>query len=479
MFSPDDTIVAVATPPGRGGIGVVRISGPRAEETALSILGGHPTLEPRRVTLVTVVDPLPPRRQVDRVLATYFPAPASYTGENVVELSGHGNPVLLRLVVQAAQSAGARLAEPGEFTLRAFLHGRIDLVQAEAIGDLVDAVTPLQARVAFDQLEGTVTSAISGIERSVFDLVVRLEASVDFPDEGYHFVRAPAVARELRGLQEETRSLLADAQHGRLVREGGHVVVLGKPNVGKSTLFNRLLRTARAIVTDVPGTTRDLLTETLDLNGIPITLVDTAGIRATADEVESQGVERARRALGVAQLVVLVLDRSRPLDEEDSTLWRETLTTTRVVVVNKTDLPAAWEPDDLEHAFARCDDPRSSEDDHTGTLASRCEGPTFCVSLVADDPSALDELREGMAESLVAREPLRDVPIVTNLRHIHLLEQANEALCRAADAAAASASEELVLADLADVQQALGEVTGARTADDVLTRIFSKFCIGK
>ena len=462
MYSPDDTIVAISTPPGHGGIGVVRVSGPGALASAQAILP-RTTLEPRQSTLTSVVDPSRNHPRVDRVLVTFFPAPGSYTGEDVVEISGHGNPLLLRQIVSAVQHAGARLAEPGEFTFRAFLHGRMDLVQAEAVGDLIDAVTPLQARVAFDQLEGTVTAALSKIEHSVFDLVSRLEASVDFPDEGYHFIDHEAVARETRELSERVSRLLNDARRGRLVREGGQVVILGKPNVGKSTLFNQLLGVPRAIVTDVAGTTRDLLTETLEIAGIPITLVDTAGIRHTRDALEAEGVSRARRALDVARLALLVLDQSRPLDHDDRALLEETRSSERVLVINKSDLPPQWVPEDLS-------DPEYGGDDGDSVVRT---------SFAREDARSQAVVREAVSHALMGGEELRDPPAITNLRHIELLERARVALLRAVEAAKAQSPEEFVLADLGDVQQALGEVTGTRTADDVLNRIFSEFCIGK
>lgn len=454
MYSPDDTIVAVATPPGRGGVGVVRVSGPAATDAAGAILRAGHDLQPRHATLTSVVGAPDLERALDQVVATYFPAPASYTGEDVVEISGHGSPVLLRQIVEAVVRAGARLAEPGEFTLRAFVNGRMDLVQAEAVADLIEAVTPLQARVAFDQLEGTVTAAIGAIDAALFDLSARLEASIDFPEEGYHFAEPAAVAAETRSLQQRAQALLAGARAGRLVREGRQVVILGKPNVGKSTLFNRLLGAPRAIVTDVPGTTRDLLTETAAVEGLPLTLVDTAGIRRTADAVESEGVARARGALQVAAAVLLVLDRSRPLDDEDRALLHETAAADRVIVVNKADRPPVWDAADLPDA-----------------------GPRVTVSLRDEaDPAGV---RRALAELLWDGEPLRDTPTLSNLRHIVLVERADAALARAADAADAAAPEELLLADLQDARAALEEVTGKRTAEDVLQRIFDRFCIGK
>ena len=456
MFSTDDTIVAIATPPGRGGIGVVRVSGVNAAEIAAALLHGPSTLEPRRVTVASLVKPVEGGyRAVDQVLATYFPRPASYTGENVVEFSGHGSPVLLRQIVAAAMTAGARLAEPGEFTLRAFLNGKLDLVQAEAVADLVEAVTPLQARVAFDQLEGTITRLIGELEAALFDLTARLEASVDFPEEGYHFIEPAEAADTIHVLVNQIDELLTGARRGRLVREGIQVVILGKTNVGKSTLFNRLVGAPRAIVTEIAGTTRDLLTETTELGGLAVTLVDTAGIRPTGDVIEAEGIARARGATAVAGLVVLMLDRSQSLDAEDAELLRETADRPRVVVVNKIDLPGQWRVADLPAV--------------NGAL----------VEVALTNAGDMAPLVETLTAALWADESDRDTPAISNVRHVELLERARAALERGASAASAAASEELVLADLRDARLALEEITGKRSSDDLLSVIFERFCIGK
>ncbi len=456
MFATDDTIVAIATPPGPGGIGVVRVSGAAAVRVATAILSGPSSLEPRRATLADALDPID-RRPIDRVLATYFPRPRSYTGEDVVEISGHGSPVILRRIVEAATAAGARLAEPGEFTLRAFLRGRIDLVQAEAIHDLVTSVTPLQARVAFDQLEGTATSAIGAIEDVLFDLVARLEASLDFPEEGYHFVDAEAAGLEVAKLADRVQSLIASSRQGRLIREGCQVAVAGKPNVGKSSLFNVLCGVQRAIVADASGTTRDLVTETIHLEGIPVTLVDTAGIRATADAVEAEGVRRAWAALEVASAVLVVLDRSRALDEDDRVLLRETAGRPRLVIANKRDLRAAWSP--------------------AAQLEAGVRDEVIETCLI--DGSAAKPLRGALLRILESEGPRRDAPAISNVRHIGLLCSAEAALRQASRTAAAGGAEELLLADLEEARRALEEITGKRAPDAVLERIFERFCIGK
>ncbi len=344
MFDPSDTIVAIATPPGRGGIGVVRLSGAAAQTIARALTSLAAPLEPRRATLTRVSGGM---GAIDRVLVTSFPAPHSYTGEDVVEVSAHGSPVLLREIVASAIAAGARLAEPGEFTLRAFLNGRIDLVQAEAVRDLVEAVTPAQARAAFDQLEGTLTERIQVIDAALFDLTTRLEASLDFPAEGYHFIDAPTAAAELTAITDAIDDVLGDARRGRLIRDGLHVVIAGRPNTGKSSLFNRLAGAGRAIVTDVPGTTRDLLTEVIDVHGIPVTLVDTAGVRdRPLDAIEAEGIARAAGARRIAALILVVLDRSVTLTADDHRLLEETSASPRVLVANKSDLPHAWSPGD-------------------------------------------------------------------------------------------------------------------------------------
>ena len=442
-FSTQDTIVAIATPPGRGGIGVVRLSGPDAHSVAQSLVTHHGPLQPRHATFtkVTVTD------VIDQVVATYFPAPASYTGDDVVELSAHGSPVVLRAIVSAAIGRGARLAEPGEFTLRAFLNGRIDLMQAEAVNDLIDAATPLQARAAFDQLDGTLTRAIAGIDATLFDLIARLEASVDFPEEGYHFVEPGALAHAIDELLERTSALLGDARRGRLIREGLQIAIVGEPNVGKSSVFNALAGASRAIVTDVPGTTRDLVTEVVDLEGLRVTLVDTAGLRDTDDPIEIEGVARAQQSVAVSDLILLVVDGSQPRRDVNITQQAEYK---RLIVSNKSDLPAAWQDVDA-------------------------------VSVSATTGAGLEELRHRIVGALDV-DPLRDRPAMTNVRHIALVDRAHHALARARTAALAeggSLSEEFVLADLTEARAAFEEVSGRRAPEDLLEHIFSRFCIGK
>ena len=389
----------------------------------------------------------------DQVVLTYFVAPASYTGEDVVEISAHGSPVVLDSILRASISAGARLAEPGEFTFRAFLNNKLDLIQAEAVADLIDAVTPLQARAAFDQLEGTLTAAITAIDNELFDIIARLEASLDFPDEGYHFV-TPKEARESIGVViGRIDALLRQASRGRLIREGAQVAIVGAPNVGKSSLFNALLNTNRAIVTAIPGTTRDLLTERADIGGLSLALIDTAGVRETSDLVEHEGVSRARATIGVADLTIVLLDRSRPLSNDDRELLGVTASRPRVVVWNKIDLPPSQPLEPLD--------------------------PVEAIAISVATGKGFERLIDAIGSALGSGEELRDRPQVTNVRHAMLLDRARESLRRAAAALESAVSEEFPLLDLQEAGAALQEITGKRTADDLLRHIFERFCIGK
>jgi tRNA modification GTPase len=489
MFSTLDTIVAIATPPGRGGIGVVRISGPDAHRIARELTGRETGFLPRHATLVTVRLPPSPtgfgepgkpdatsesetsavvlsgfsrtNSQIDHAIVTFFPTPNSYTGDDVVEVSAHGSPVVLTAIVNAAITCDARYAEPGEFTLRAFLNGRIDLPQAEAVADLIDASTPLQANAAFDQLNGTLTETIGAIDRALFDLIAQLEASIDFPEDGYHFADPAEIGEAIDAIRQRTSALLCSARRGRLIREGFTVAIIGKPNVGKSSVFNALVGARRAIVTAVPGTTRDLVSETVDLEGLRVTLVDTAGIRETVDIVESEGVSRSVGAANVADLVLMVSDLSDPstLDVASGFLGdpkppveggSRTKSAKTLLVANKADLARTWSRRDA-------------------------------VEVSAATSQGLDDLRRRIVRALDV-DFHSDRPAITNVRHIALVEQADRALMRARSAVldhGEALPEEFVLADLQEARGALEEITGRRTSDDLLAHIFERFCIGK
>jgi tRNA modification GTPase len=447
-----DTIAALATAPAPAGIGVVRLSGPDAHRIARELTGRAEPFELRHATFTRIFDQdgIP----LDQVVVTSFQAPHSYTGDDVVEISGHGSPVLLRRIVELAMTRGARLAEPGEFTLRAYLNGRLDLVQAEAVADLVEAVTPLQARAAMDQLEGTLTTAIGAIDRALFDLAAKLEASLDFPDEGFHFVESDEAAHALATIGAELDRLAGDGRAGRVIREGRSVVIAGLPNAGKSSLFNALVGAGRAIVTEIAGTTRDILTERVDLDGLAVTLVDTAGLRDVPERIEAEGVARAREAQGVASLRLLLVDASAPVEAEALALV-ERLAAPRIVVVTKCDLPRAWDIAKLGDAAA------------DAVEASVVSAP------------GLGGLRRRIVTALTEREDLRDAPAITNVRHLALVDDARAAVARAMASLEAGATEELVLAELTAARQALESITGRRSADDLLRHIFERFCIGK
>jgi tRNA modification GTPase len=458
VFSTDDTIVAVATPAGRAGLGVVRMAGPLAVAIA-GVLAPGPALIARVATVRRLAAPLDASAleargaAIDQVVLTWFAAPASYTGDDVVEISAHGSPVLLDRILRSAMAGGARLAAPGEFTLRAFLNGKLDLVQAEAVADLIDAVTPAQARLAFDQLDGTLSHALAAIGEALFDLRVRLEASLDFPDEGYHFVQPGAVAGECEAVRARVAALLATARRGRLLREGCRVALVGAPNVGKSLLFNALLGASRAIVTPVAGTTRDLLTERCDIGGLAVTLIDTAGVRDSSEPVEQEGIARARQAAETADVRVVVLDRSRPLPADTAIAGADSgsADAATVIVANKSDLPSAWGSVDM-----------------TGAIAA---------SALSGD--GLDAVRQAIVRAALATESLEDTPAVANARHTALLARVEARLGEAAEQASAGEGEEIVLSTLQDAFTALDEIVGKRSSEDVLRQIFTRFCIGK
>jgi tRNA modification GTPase len=443
-FSATDTIVAIATPSGRGGLGIVRLCGSDALSIAQRLTDRSDPFLPRHATF-TVVGAR--TATPDHAVVTYFPAPYSYTGNDVIEISVHGSPVVLISIVRSAVELGARAAAPGEFTLRAFLNGKIDLPQAEAIRDLIDAITPLQAQVAFDQLNGTLTGTLTTIHETLFDVIARLEASVDFPDEGYHFIDLSKLAAAISDLLCRLDGLIAEGRRGRLVREGLQIAIVGAPNVGKSSLFNALLGTARAIVSEIPGTTRDLVSEVIDLDGLRVTLVDTAGLRETDDAVEAEGVRRASAAGQTADLMLEVFDGSI-VGEIKSENTNKIIDNKRLIVFSKSDLGIAWSHPDA-------------------------------VSISTMTGDGLGVLRARIRERLgVGIEQER--PALTNIRHLDLVQRARVALVRARSSAVDEAMpEEFVLADLQEARGYLEEITGARTSDDVLAHIFSSFCIGK
>jgi tRNA modification GTPase len=443
----NDTIVAISTPPGRGGLGVVRVSGKDARRIAGEILRGPVELRPWRAQLGELIDVQ--GHMVDQVVATFFEAPRSYTAEDLVEISCHGSPVVLRHAVERALAAGARLAEPGEFTLRAFLHGRIDLAQAEAVRDLIEATTLYQARIAAQQASGSVSRRIAPLKEQFLELIALLEAGIDFAEDDVSVAPPAEILRRLAPIQEGIVRLAESFQYGAVVRSGLTLAIVGRPNVGKSSLFNRLLEQDRAIVTDIPGTTRDLVSETASIAGIPVKLVDTAGIRDSAEMVESLGIERSYQAMADADLVLVVLDISRPLDAQDEALMAHAQAQGRHLVAgNKCDLGGAGIP--------------------------------ACVAVSALTGEGIPRLRELILESIAPKGAFeQETGFITSLRHEQLLRESAAYLEKARGAVEAAIPHEMLLLDLYAALRPIDAITGATTADDILNRIFSTFCIGK
>jgi len=445
-----DTIAAVSTPPGRGGIGIVRISGPGARAIAGQILRFPHGAEWRPWTAALAELPDAEGRSIDHVVVTYFAAPRSYTAEDVVEISCHGSPVVLRFALERTCAHGARLAEPGEFTLRAYLNGRIDLPRAEAVRDLIAATTLYQARIAAQQVEGSVSRRLKPVKEQLLELIALLEAGIDFAEDDISVAPTEEVLRRIEPVLAAVRALIASFAYGKLVNEGFTLAIVGRPNVGKSSLFNRLLEQDRAIVTEIPGTTRDLVSETASLQGIPVRFVDTAGIRAGQDIVEKLGIERSYQAMADADLTLVVVDISEPLGAEDHALVAKATEQGRFLMAgNKIDLRR---PTELHGALP--------------VSALTAEG--------------IDELRRAMIDALAPHGRLeQEGGFITSLRHEQLLEESREALDQAATAAALGIPHEMLLLDLYAALRPIDGITGATTADDILNRIFSTFCIGK
>jgi tRNA modification GTPase len=444
-----DTIVAVSTPPGRGGLGIVRLSGAQAREVAERILRFRKVPAWKKSWSATLAElPGPDGEPVDQVVTTFFERPRSYTAEDVVEISCHGSPVVLRYALERACACGARLAEPGEFTLRAFLNGRIDLPQAESVRDLIEATTLYQARVAAQQASGSVSRRIAPLKEQLVELIALLEAGIDFAEDDVSVASEQEVVRRIDPVERGLSALIGSFAYGRLVQEGLALAIVGRPNVGKSSLFNRLLEQDRAIVTEIPGTTRDVVSEVASLGGIPVKLFDTAGIRSGLDLVESLGIERSFQAMADADLTLVVVDLSAPLEPYDAEILDRARRQGRHLIVGN-----------------KCDLPRSAE------LADEF----IPVSALTGDGIA--ELRTRIQTTIAPIE--MDAGFITSVRHEGLLREALASIEQARGAALRRIPHEMLLLDLYAALQALGGITGATTADDILNRIFSTFCIGK
>ena len=471
MTNADDTIVAIATPAGRGGLGVVRLSGAQALPIAQKILWlpsevaseGGAQFNTWRLRMAELRDDSD--AMIDRVLVSYFAMPRSYTGEDVIEISCHGAPVVLRFLVERSLASGARLAEPGEFTMRAFLNGRMDLAQAEAVRDLIDAQTLYQAKVAAQQVDGAVSHWIAPWKQQLVDLIALLEAGIDFAEDDVSVLSASDIAERLRAIAEGLAEIAASFRVGKILHDGLTLAIVGRPNVGKSSLFNALVQRDRAIVTSTPGTTRDLVSETVEIRGIPLRFVDTAGVREAFDEAEAIGVRKSFEAAADSDLALLVLDGSAALATEDRDLIERLRTLDKLlVVVNKSDLARGLSEVELSATLRNAAGDRSR--------------PVVKVSALRQE--GVERLREViLGEALPALSGGREMQVLTNLRHRNLVSQAVESLEAARAAAAQNLPHEMVLLDLYNALRSLNALTGETTVEDILTQIFSTFCIGK
>ena len=495
----DDTIVAIATATGRGGIGVVRIAGPDARRIAKPMLRLRHDLEPGRAVFGEIIEPnagadevkVPPSRQnrettmghppqetptslrsgadeasaptqsqrIDEIVVTYFAKPHSYTTDDIVEISAHGSPVVLRHIVELCVAGGARLAEPGEFTMRAFLNGRIDLTQAEAVRDLIESQTLYQAKVAAQQLDGALSRRLQPIKQKLVQFIAVLEAGIDFAEDDVSILADAKILEHVAAIRAPLEQLNASFAYGKIVHEGLTLAIVGRPNVGKSSLFNRLVERERAIVTATPGTTRDLVTETVAIGGIPVRLVDTAGIRQALDEAESIGIRKSMEALADADLVLVVLDASAKRTREDDELLEQATQRPAIAVENKCDLnrePAKTPSSDI--------------------LGQKWGTPIFTSALTGD---GLTELRAEILKHLGGDAGVRETGFLTNVRQAGLIKDSLAALDAAQTAVFNRVPHEMLLLDLYNALRPLDAITGATTTDDILNLIFSTFCIGK
>jgi tRNA modification GTPase len=487
----DDTIVAIATPAGRGGIGVVRIAGPEARriagpmlrlkhelEAGRAVFGefvepssevktptlsqkdttrvGHPTAELRSAGTDEASVPTQSGR-IDEVVVTFFAKPYSYTTDDVIEISAHGSPVVLGHIVEMCVEAGARVAEPGEFTMRAFLNGRIDLTQAEAVRDLIESQTLYQAKVAAQQLDGSLSRRLQPIKQKLVELIAMLEAGIDFAEDDVSVMPDQKILEHVATVRKPLEELSASFGYGKIVHEGLTLAIVGRPNVGKSSLFNRLVERERAIVTATPGTTRDLVTETVAIGGIPVRLVDTAGIRQALDEAESIGIRKSMEALADADLVLVVLDASKEQEREDHELLAQVENRPAIVVANKSDVRKE-----------RREIPTSGQ-----------KWGTRSILTSALTGEGLAELRAEILKCIGADGSAQDAGFLTNVRHAGLIKDSLAALGSAGTAVTNKVPHEMLLLDLYNALRPLDAITGATTTDDILNLIFSTFCIGK
>ena len=456
----EDTIAAVATAYGEGGIGIIRISG----ENSLSILkevfdpaADNKEITSRRMTYGKIIDK-DADQIIDEVLAVYMKGPRTYTAEDVVEINCHGSMVSLRKTLALVLRKGARLAEPGEFTKRAFLNGRLDLSQAEAVIDVIKAKTDKSFDVALSQLEGTLSTKISEIRARLLDLLVDITVNIDYPDEDIEYITYEKLEKNISSIGEMIEKLLSTASTGRMIREGIRVAIVGKPNVGKSSLMNGLLKETRAIVTEVPGTTRDTIEEAISIRNIPVYLVDTAGIRETDDMVEKIGIEKSKEAFNNSDFVIFILDGSVPLSQEDREIAEYLKTRKSLVLINKSDLTQAFTHDEVKEMIP--------------------DAKIIETSFIMGE--GINEIEEFIEEMVYGGEIVQSESLmVNNVRHIELLNKGRDSLRDALNMAQMKEALDFIEIDVKNAYEFLGEIIGETVSDDIIDEVFARFCLGK
>lgn len=458
----DDTITAIATAPGEAGISIIRISGSNSinilNDIFISKKGvSIKEIPSRKLVYGHIVDP-DSDKIVDEVLAVYMKAPYTYTTEDIVEINCHGGIVPVKRVFELILKRGARVAEPGEFTKRAFLNGRIDLAQAEAVMDIISAKTDKGFDVAFDQLEGTLSKKVNKIREKLIEVIAHVQVSIDYTEEDIQEITYDELLNQTMSIMEEINILLNTSDTGKILREGLNTAIIGKPNVGKSSLLNALLKESRAIVTDIPGTTRDIIEEYVSIKGIPLKIVDTAGIRETQDVVEKIGVERSKEFFNRADLVILVLDASEVLSKEDKEIMKYVKNKNAIILINKTDLPIALREEDIRNILP---DKR-------------------IIKLSILNESGIDELEDEIVKMVYGgKVKSKDISFVTNIRHKNSLEKAFRSIQDAINATKNDFTFDLIEVDLEDCYTYLGEIIGETVSEDIIDKIFSNFCLGK
>ena len=455
----NDTITAIATPPGEGGLSIIRISGEDALRIAMILF--HPAksnseLTPQKVLFGEIRDP-ETGQCVDEVLLTFFKTPKSYTAEDVIEISAHGGTLITKKILALVLAQGARLAEPGEFTRRAFTNGRLDLTQAEAVADVIESASDKALNSAMAQLKGGLSSRLSALHETLLNAQSQLEASIDFSEDGLTFQSRSDTQKQIQQVESELKELVDSFRQGKIVREGMQVTLVGKPNVGKSSLLNALLQEDRAIVTPIAGTTRDTLEERVRIKDIHIVIIDSAGLRNNPEMIEEQGIQRTRSALERSDLAIVVFDASEPLDDNDKLLMQELGQKPKLVVLNKSDLPSSWQSQELETFLAG-------------------EQP---ITLSAKTLNGFGTLKEAIYQKATSGERIGESLIITRERHRDHLQQAAHSLHNAVNSLSGGLSEELVAVDVTLAMDHLGIILGKTFEEDLLDKIFGQFCIGK